>query len=478
MVCRAPCNGYVRSNAGDVRQGTQDSPGEENVPTLQEQLGVYTSRDNVMLNRALHGYPMARLSDACQRRIDRLRAITDGGARDSVQRVRDASSVKTDQVTFFILAYACCVNQTHWFVQNEARSLMCKVESLTACEKLTVMQLLLVEVQSMHAVLLELEAIVKSSKQLLEKNETLPNAQRERAKFLQDLVRVFSTVVLQKRCTDITLSEWRSFHVIDFEHATRLVGRRGVTLHMGSAYVDEWQLSTIIRDTYVQQLTTFMQDCRRRFEEIGRSNTEYHFEQYRTILSIMHDAQWLVCPVVAHVHSGLDFTTQTLSMAIAEFAPLCIVKLAIKLRVHHHLVDKERVTLRLWLRAVKVQEHVAVEWWQQHVPAEEDMRGPISQAYAKQYACVGCNKIRTHGLCPFQDTDNNITSWCKANMPSAAHDIEDIIASTKCPQQRCVRTFELRYGDRASTAFVRPHNPANYFSTASNARLAVVESAV
>jgi DNA primase large subunit len=446
--------------------------------TLQKQLGVYTSKDNVILNDALRGYPMAHLSHACRDRIARLRAITEGGAQHSSLRICDAAGVQSDQVTFFILAYACCVNQAHWFVQNESRSLMCKVESLTASEKVELMQLLLVDVQSMHAALLELEAIVKSSKQLLAKHETLPHAQRKRAEFLQGLVRTFSSLVLQKSCADITLDEWRSFHVVKFEHATRLVGCRGVTLHMGMAYVEDWQLSTLIRDTYVQRLKVFVDDCRKRFEEIGRTNTAYHFEQYKTILSIMHDAQWLVCPVVADVDSGEGLTAQTLSISIAQFAPLCIVKLAMKLRVHHHLIDKERVTLRLWLRAAKVQSHVAVEWWQHHVPAEEDVSGPITQAYAKQYACVGCHKICTHGLCPFQDTDSNITSWCKANMPSAVQDMEDIIANTKSPQQRCAAMFELRYGERVSTGLAPLRNPANYFSKASHTRLTVVEAVV
>jgi DNA primase large subunit len=446
------------------------------MPTLQQQLGVYTSMDNVILNDALQGYPMAQLSHACRDRVARLRAIVDGGAEHSSLRIRDAACVQTDQVTFLILAYACCVNQAHWFVQNEARSLMCKVESLTPSEKVALMQLMLVDVQPMHAALMELEAIVKRSKELVAKHETLPQAQRKRAEFLQGLVRIFSSRVLQKPCAEITFDEWRSFHVVDFEDVTRLVGCRGVTLHMGTAFVEDWQLSMLIRDTYVQRLNIFVKDCRKRFEEICRTNTAYHFEQYKTILSIMHDTQWQVCPLVADVDSAEGLTAKTLSMAIAQFAPLCIVKLVIKLSVHQHLVDKERVTLRLWLRAAKIQSHVAVEWWQHHVPAEEDVRGPIAQAYAKQYACVGCNKICTHGLCPFQDTNSNITSWCKANMPSAAKDIEDIIVSTKSPQQRCAMMFELRHGQGVSTGVAALRNPANYFSKASRARLAVVEA--
>ena len=439
--------------------------------TLQEQVGVYTSRDDVTLSRALRGYELARLSSSCSERIDRLCAITNGGAIQSALCARDAESVQTDQVTFFMLAYACCVNQAHWFVQNEARSLMCKVESLSPREKCLLLRIMSVDVSSMLDVRNELEAIVTKSK----RQETLLPNERERGKVLQDLVRTFWHRVLQKPCADITPDDWSSWHVVDFEQAPRLVGCRGVTLHMGTAYVSHCQLSLLIRDTHTQRLAAFVKDCRTRFEDISRSNTAYHFEQYKTILAIMHEAQWRVCPVVANVDGGSRLTAWTLGMAIAQFAPLCIVRLAMKLRTSHHLVDKERVTLRLWLRAANVPENAAIEWWQQHVPAEEDVRLPIAQAYAKQYACVGCPKIRASGLCPFDDKKSTMTTWCGANVPSALPDIEAIMSSTACALQRCSAFFRLRHGDGKTAALTNPRNPAYYFANASRAGIAVVE---
>lgn len=435
--------------------------------TLQEQLGVYTSRDDVTLSRALRGYELARLSQVCSERIDRLRAITTGGAVQSALCARDAADVQADQVSFLILAYACCVNQTPWFTQNEARSLMCKVESLSLREKSMLLRMLSVDVSSMLDVRTELEAIVARSK----RQEALLPEERERGKMLQGLVRAFSRRVLQKPCADIAPDDWRSWHVVDFEKAPRLVGCRGVTVDMGTAYLADWQLSLLIRDTHTQALTAFLKDCRVRFEEISRSNTAYYFEQYKTIIAIMHEAQWRVCPVVANVDGGQQMTAATLGMGIAQFAPLCIVRLAMKLRTSHHLVDKERVTLRLWLRAANVPQSAAIEWWQTHVPTEEDVRLPIAQAYAKQYACVGCPKIRASGLCPFDDTQKTMTTWCGQNMPSALPDIEAIMSSTPCALQRCGAFFRLRHGDGKTAAMTNPRNPAYYFANASRAGL-------
>jgi len=90
---------------------------------------------------------------------------------------------------------------------------------------------------------------------------------------------------------------------------------------------------------------------------------------------------------------------------------------------------------------------------------------------------VGCDKIRSHGLCPFQDADATITAWGRANVPNATKDIEDIVASTMCAKQRCGKMFELRYSDGVSPAMENPRNPANYFSKASSARISVVEGA-
>jgi DNA primase large subunit len=154
-------------------------------------------------------------------------------------------------------------------------------------------------------------------------------------------------------------------------------------------------------------------------------------------------------------------------MAVAQFAPLCIVKLVLKLRVQKHLVDKERVTLRLWLRAVKVKLDVAVEFWSQHVN-EKDARAPMAHVYAKSYACVGCPKIRAQGLCPFQDSAKSIVSWSTEAMPSAALDIEDIVARTQCPSERCAGFFALRHGAGMRTG---PRNPALYFARAVEAGL-------
>jgi hypothetical protein len=141
--------------------------------------------------------------------------------------------------------------------------------------------------------------------------------------------------------------------------------------------------------------------------------------------------------------------------------------LQVAIKTLQFLVDKERVTLRLWLRAVKVKLDVAVDFWSQHVP-EKDSRAPMAHVYAKKYACVGCPKIRAQGLCPFQDSDKSIVSWCTEVMPSATRDIEDIVACTQCPSKRCACFFALRHGAGLRTG---PSNPALYFARAVEAGL-------
>ena len=436
---------------------------------LQKHVGVYTTEDVERLSAALHGYALCELEQACRHRIESVGTSTD-------KRICDAD-VQTDRVSFLIVAYACCVNHGHWFVEKELLRFMCKVATMETHEKVAVLRLLHVDVHAMQTALHELEELVVKSNKLQRKQQALCQADKHRGSFLQGVVRGFSTAVLDTACEDITLEQWKSFHFVDFEHASRLVGLREVSLHMGTAYMQDWQLATLLRNAYQDALATFVRACRTRFDAIGRCNTQYEFPQYATVLSIMHRMQFVVCPVVSR-KGDLSVSTQNMRQVIAQFAPLCIIKLVHKLRDEHHLVDKERVTLRLWLRAIKVKVDVAVEWWQQHVPSEEDVRSPITQAYAKQYQCVGCDKICSHGLCPFQDADSTITAWGRANVPSAAKDIEDIVAATKCPKQRCGKMFELRFGDGLSPAIENPRNPANYFSKASCARISVVERVV
>lgn len=433
---------------------------------LQKRVGIYTTADVETLSAALHGYALCELEQACCHRIESVGTSTD-------KRICDAD-VQADRVSFLIVAYACCVNHGHWFVEKELNRFMCKVAALETHEKVAVLRLLHVNVQAMQTALQELQDLVVASRKLERKQQVLSKTEKQRAAFLQGVVRGFSTAVLDTACEDITLEQWKSFHFVDFEHASRLVGLRAVFLHRGTAYMQDWQLAALIRNTYHDTLATFLRACRTRFEAIGRCNTNYDFPQYATVLSVMHHLQFVVCPVVSR-QGDLSVSTQNMRQVIAQFAPLCIIKLVAKLRDKHHLVDKERVTLRLWLRAIKVKLQVAIEWWQQHVPQEEDVRGPITQAYAKQYECVGCDKIRSNGLCPFQDADATITAWGRANVPNAAKDIEDIVANTRCPKQRCGKMFELRYGDGVSPAMENPRNPANYFSKASCARITVGE---
>lgn len=419
---------------------------------------MYTELDAATLSAALHDFPLSDLGPACRNRVDALHDLT-----QSTSMQKDVAwSVQTDKATFLVLAYACCVNHAQWFVRNEARHLMTKVDALTAPEKAALLGLLLVDVQPMQAALHELELLVRVSKQ-----RKLDSAERLRATRLQSLVKGFGEV-LRVPLTEVTIAQWQAYHAVDFEDATRLVASRQVALHGGTAYVQDWQLTVLIRQTSEARLTAFVQQCKLRLAEIGKTNTEHYAPQFSTVLSIMHDVQFRVCPVVPQEFRGLDCSAQTLPMVIAQFAPLCIVKLVLKLRVQKHLVDRERVTLRLWLRNAKVGLDVAVEFWQQHVPPTEDARGPIAHVFAKQYACVGCTKIRAQGLCPFQDSSKSIMSWCAESMPSAATDIEDIVSGTQCPSERCAKVFALRHGDGMRCG---PRNPANYFSRAVDAGL-------
>jgi len=377
---------------------------------LQQGLGLYTEQDIETLSLALYGFPLCDLGPACQARVDALR-VHEGLSIVKSRLYDEDVRVKTDQATFLILAYACCINHSTWFVKHEALRLMTKVRDLTVPEKVMLLCILQVEVR-----------------------------------------------------VDATHTP---MYCVNFENATRLVSARSVTLHNGSAYLHDWQLANVIREAYDSRLVAFVRKCRTRLDQIGRTNTGYYAPQYAVILSIMQDIQFYVCPIVPHEMVGLQCTAQTLLPAIAQFAPLCIVKLVQKLRVRRHLIDKERVTLRLWLLAVKVKLDVAVEFWSKNVPEKEDVRGPIAQAYAKQYACVGCAKIRAQGLCPFQDADKVLLDWCKDVVPSAVADIEDILKSSCCPLARCSCVFALRYGAKLD----RPRNPANYFLCASEAGL-------
>lgn len=371
---------------------------------------MYTEQDVETLNRALHGFPLCDLGPACRARVDALR-VHEGLSTVKAMLYDEDARVKTDQATFLVLAYACCINHSTWFVKHEALRLMARVRDLTVPEKVMLLRILQIEVRVDAA--------------------------------------------------------HTPMYCINFEDATRLVSARSVTLRNGSAYVHDWQLANVIREAYDSRLVALVRKCRTRLDEIGRTNTGYHAPQYAAVLSIMQDIQFYVCPSVPPEMAGLQCTAQTLLPAVAQFAPLCIVKLVQKLRVRRHLIDKERVTLRLWLRAVKVKLEVAVEFWSQNVPEKEDVRGPIAQAYAKQYACVGCTKIRAQGLCPFQDSDKAMLAWCENVMPSAVPDIEDILKSSCCPLDRCGRVFALRHGARLN----RPRNPANYFLLASEAGL-------
>lgn len=363
-----------------------------------------------VLNFALNGFELCRLGPACRDRVNILRACEDSKFLKS-ESYEDMTDVQTDKATFLLLAYSCCMNHEQWFVKHEARRLIALASTLTLSENIA-------------------------------------------------LLRIFHIQV----CLDDTHS---SLLCVDFEHAIRLVSTRSVVVRNGSAYVKHEQLPCIIREAYEARLSVFVQKCKKRIEEIGRTNTAYYAPQYATLLGIMQDIQFYVCPTVPLEFVGLECTARTLPLVIAQFAPLCIVKLVQKLIVTRHLFDKERVTLRLWLRAVKVKLDVAVEFWSQHVLEKKDVRGPIAQAYAKEYKCVGCAKIGAQGLCPFQDTDKAMLTWCEDNVPSVLPDMEDIFKKKSSPFDRCSCVFSLRYGGKLDG----PRTPANYFARASEAGL-------
>ena len=433
---------------------------------LQGTLGLYTVADIDVLNKALHGFALSGLRTACCDRVDMLRANSNAAA----PAAPDAAHVRVDRVSFLILAYACCLNHVQWFVRSEARRLMSRVHDLEASEKVVLLRLLEVEAQPMQSVLLELQTLARKAR-TLPQQQLLSAPEAERGKRLQGLVKAFADHAVHKPLAHITETEWRSFFLVDFEKATRLVAARHVALHNGSAYVEDSQLLFIVRQTYEASLVAFLQQCKTNLALIAQSKTDYYYPQFATVLHIMHDLQFRVCPVAPSDSAGLACTAQTLPTLIARFAPPCIVRLVMKLGLRGHLVDRERVTLRLWLRAAKVGLDVAVDFWQVRVPDNEDVRRPLALVYTKQYACVGCPKIRSMGLCPFQDADKDLLRWCAETMPSAVRDIEDIVRTTKCPAERCGRMFALRHARRLSDHLVRPGNPASYFLRAAEAEL-------
>ena len=362
-------------------------------------------------------------------------------------------SVQADQVSFLVLAYACCVNHAKWLVKHEARRLGCLVETLTPAEKVAALKLLQLEARPVAAELDELRALAG-------RRETLSREEHCRARTLQALVRAFAQMVARSDPGGVPEAQWHAFHVVAFEDAAPLVAQRQVVLHAGSAFVENAQLRTLILLTYKARLAVFVRACKTRLEEIGRTNTAYYAPQFSTILSVMHATQLRVCPEAPSDAGALACTAQTLPAEIGKFAPLCIVRLAAQMRTSGHLKDKQRLTLRIWLCAVKVQLDVAVEFWQTQVPDKEEVRAPLTQVYAKRYACIGCAKIRGIGLCPFQAPEKGLVAWCADAMPSAVRDIEDILAGTQCPSERCGRFFALRYAPRA---YDRPGSPAAYF---------------
>jgi len=456
-----PARAAERSAAGDAGEAKRAlTPAAH---ALQLALGIYTKADAATLNAALDGFPLSELRVVCCDRVDALRAIA-GATRAAAETTQD---VRSQQVGFLVLAYACCVNHVKWFVRCEALLARSKVDRLAPADKIEVLRLLNVEVEPMHAVLKELEALVVQAR-----TRPLGACAVERGNTLQGMVKGFAEHVLRKPLVEVTATEWQEFHAVPFEHATSLLGSRQVALHGGLAYVQDWQLVVVIRQAYEERLTAFAEACRLRLGTIAQINTSYYTPQFATVLCVMHDVQLRVsggsarqidsASAASGAQCGLSSTAQTLSMAVARFAPLCIVRLVLKLQATGHLVDKERVTLRLWLRATGVSLDVAVEFWQARVEDGEDARRALALVYAKQYACVGCSKIKATGLCPFQDSDKSVVSWCAETAPALERDMEDIVAATPCPSQRCGRVFALRHGQQT-----RSHgNPAAYFRAA------------
>lgn len=363
---------------------------------------MYTVADAAALSAALHGFPLSELHAVCRDRLARLQAT-------QPQQVRPHDA-RADQVSFLLLAYACCLNHARWFVEHEARLLRRRAEALTISERLDLLALLEVHVQP--------------------RNEA-------------------------------------GLHAVDFEHVPRLVAARKVLLHRGAALIHDDQLLEVVTHAHEARLAAFASECKRRLEHITRTNTEYHAPQFATILSTLGDVQRWVCPDPPRVSGRLKCTAQTLPALIATYAPLCIARLAIRLREKGHLVDKERVTLRMFLCAAHVDRDVAGEYWagRVHDKQKDAARAALAHVYAKNYACVGCGKIRASGLCPFEDSTKNLLAWCADAAPSAVPDIEDILKRTACASERCARVFSLRHAPPGS-GLAAPRNPALYFARA------------
>jgi len=371
-------------------------------------LGVYQVADITELSAALNGFALSELLTVCYDRIELLRSRDSLDSCDALLR----SDSRADQVSFLLLAYACCVNHAKWFVDHEALLLKRKAEALTSTQRIKLLGVL-----EVHAQPLELH----------------------------------------------------SFHAVDFEHVPSLVAARKVRMHNGSAYVHDDQLLTVVQRTYEMRLKAFVSECQRRLNQIAHINTDHCAPQFATILNTLADVQRRVCPVAPCVFGRLACTAQTLPVLIAQFAPLCVVRLAIKLRERGHLVDQERVTLRLFLYAANVPLDVAVEYWCTHVHEEKKVRAALALVYDKKYTCVGCTKIRAGGLCPFEDSNKSLLSWSLDTMPSAVRDIEDIVGETNFATERCARFFALRHG-RPGTKIEASRNPALYFARALEAR--------
>ena len=107
---------------------------------------MYTEQDVETLNRALHGFPLCDLGPACRARVDALR-VHEGLSTVKSMLYDEDARVKTDQATFLILAYSCCINQTTWFLKHEALRLMARVRDLTVPEKVMLLRILQVEVR-------------------------------------------------------------------------------------------------------------------------------------------------------------------------------------------------------------------------------------------------------------------------------------------------------------------------------------------
>lgn len=363
---------------------------------------MYTVADTAELSAALDGFPLSELHAVCRARLGRLQETRP-------QQVRP-DDVRADRVSFLLLAYACCLNHAPWFVQHEARLLIRQAEALACSGRLELLGLLQVHAQP--------------------RNEA-------------------------------------GLHAVDFEHVPRLVAARKVLLHNGAALVNEDQLLEVVRYTHETRLAAFVSACKRRLAQITQTNSEYHAPQFATILSTLADVQRWVCPDPPRVSGRLACTAQTLPALIAKFAPLCITRIAIRLHEKGHLVDKQRVTLRLFLCAAHVESAVAGEYWSQQVPSEEKdaARAALAHVYAKKYSCVGCGKIRASGLCPFEDSNKSLLSWCADASPSVLQDMEDIVNQTPHPLERCARVFALRHA-RPGAELAAPRNPALYFARA------------